>query len=37
MARRIFGLAAALVLMGLVLILGIVARWATRQRYGRVR
>jgi len=29
--------AAALVLMGLVLILGIVARWATRQRYGRVR
>src|SRR5258705_31543 len=26
-----------LLLMGLVLTLGIVARWATRQRYGRVR
>ena len=29
--------AAALVLMGLVLILAMVARWVTRQRYGRVR
>ncbi len=29
--------AAALVLMGLVLVLGVVARWVTRQRYGRVR
>jgi phosphate transport system permease protein len=29
--------AAALVLMGLVLIISLVARWATRQRYGSVR
>jgi phosphate transport system permease protein len=29
--------AAALVLMGLVLILSVVARWVTRQRYGRAR
>jgi phosphate transport system permease protein len=29
--------AAALVLMGLVLILSLAARWATRQRYGHVR
>jgi len=29
--------AAALVLMGLVLVLAVVARWVTRQRYGRVR
>ncbi len=29
--------AAALVLMALVLILAVVARWVTRQRYGRVR
>ena len=29
--------AAALVLMGLVLILSLAARWVTRQRYGRVR
>ena len=29
--------AAALVLMGLVLILAMVARWVTRQRHGRVR
>jgi phosphate transport system permease protein len=29
--------AAALVLMGLVLILGVVARWVTRPRYDRVR
>jgi phosphate transport system permease protein len=29
--------AAALVLMGLVLVLGIAARWATRQRYGSLR
>lgn len=29
--------AAALVLMGLVLILALVARWVTRQRYGSVR
>ncbi|HEY3279345.1 MAG TPA: phosphate ABC transporter permease PstA [Gemmatimonadales bacterium] len=29
--------AAALVLMGLVLVLGIAARWVTRQRYGSVR
>jgi phosphate transport system permease protein len=29
--------AAALVLMGLVLILSLVARWVTRQRYGSVR
>jgi phosphate transport system permease protein len=29
--------AAALVLMGLVLVLSMIARWVTRQRYGRVR
>ena len=29
--------AAALVLMALVLVLAVVARWVTRQRYGRVR
>lgn len=29
--------AAALVLMGLVLIISLLARWVTRQRYGRVR
>lgn len=29
--------AAALVLMGLVLVLSMLARWVTRQRYGRVR
>jgi phosphate transport system permease protein len=29
--------AAALVLMALVLILAVVTRWVTRQRYGRVR
>ncbi|PYO94869.1 MAG: phosphate ABC transporter permease PtsA [Gemmatimonadetes bacterium] len=29
--------ASALVLMGLVLIISLVARWVTRQRYGRIR
>ncbi len=29
--------AAALVLMGLVLIISLIARWATRQRYGSIR
>jgi phosphate transport system permease protein len=29
--------ASALVLMGLVLIISLIARWATRQRYGRIR
>src|SRR2546421_563191 len=29
--------ASALVLMGLVLVISLTARWATRQRYGRIR